>query len=206
MADCQTIDVSDIYGVASSQASEPTGDELEANVWGRLYPLHNAYSKVSYFSKLDMFSHSKLFCFLDKHRMEDIRTFWHTHKSLFNNICFWTTKWTLWQGLCNQLGKTNNILLLIITGNSSSLPIVYSSLIRSTCSNNRWDGMNPIGQLAAVVLCDLTNRIPVIVCFRVSSINTEFLDTRNFLEIKFVVCLFPTGYRGIVTYLTSLLS
>ena len=66
MADCQTIDVSEIYGVASSQASEPTGDELEANVWGRLYPLHNAYSKVSYFSKLDMFSQVllKLFVFL----------------------------------------------------------------------------------------------------------------------------------------------
>ncbi|KAI6658090.1 Serine/threonine-protein kinase Chk2-like [Oopsacas minuta] len=46
MADCQTIDVSDIAGVGSSQLSEPLADECEANTWGRLYPLHDAYSKV----------------------------------------------------------------------------------------------------------------------------------------------------------------
>ena len=46
MAECQTIDVSEICGVASSQLSEPLDDELEASVWGRLYPLHDSYSKV----------------------------------------------------------------------------------------------------------------------------------------------------------------
>ena len=31
----------------SSQVSEPSQvDDLEASVWGRLFPLHNAYSKV----------------------------------------------------------------------------------------------------------------------------------------------------------------
>ena len=46
MAECQTIDVSEICGVASSQLSESLDDELEASVWGRLYPLHDSYSKV----------------------------------------------------------------------------------------------------------------------------------------------------------------
>ena len=47
MADCQTIDVTDIAGVGSSQASEATGDnEFEAGIWGRLYALGSAYSKV----------------------------------------------------------------------------------------------------------------------------------------------------------------
>ena len=87
MADCQTIDVSEIYGVASSQASEPTGDELEANVWGRLYPLHNAYSKVSYFSNLENLL--KLFTFLINTADKEIYNIFnrqiHTHKSSFNN-------------------------------------------------------------------------------------------------------------------------
>ena len=83
MADCQTIDVSEIYGVASSQASEPTGDELEANVWGRLYPLHDAYSKVSYFSKLDMFVF--LINTTDKEIYNIFNRQIHTHKSSFNN-------------------------------------------------------------------------------------------------------------------------
>ena len=61
MADCQTIDVSDIAGIGSSQVSEQSGDnEFGANIWGRLYPLNNAYTKVEYHGYLVIYSGSRL--------------------------------------------------------------------------------------------------------------------------------------------------
>lgn len=48
MAEFQTVDVSCLVDPhSSSPNSEPVYDHTD-NIWGRLYPLHNAFPKVSF--------------------------------------------------------------------------------------------------------------------------------------------------------------